>query len=479
MRTKRSILVKFRSLTVAILILVTGACSQVEDPGQPNVLIIQPDQHRADVMGCAGNSMAITPNLDRLAASGIRFSNAASASPVCCPFRATLQTGLYIHEHGVVQNTIQLDHDLTGIAEIFASRGYATGYIGKWHLEGFLPEDAVGGFIEPGEARQGWQEWLGYEKSHEFLEVWKYNDSGEKVRLQEYNWEPAWHTDMALDFIERKRDEKKPWLYYVAYGPPHKPEQCLPEYLDMYDPMAFQLPAGAENLSDESQAELRKILQMYYAQVTGVDHEIGRLMEGLNNLGVDENTIIVYVSDHGDVLGSHNMDIVQKYIETNRNVKNTLRTKGKPFSTAFRIPLIITGPEIYEGGMVCEALVSSVDLLPTILDMAGIDVPEYMQGLSMADWYREGKGAEQPYLYMGLYDDDNAWRAVWNGQYLLSALDYKLFYDHAADPDEMHNLYGDPAYAEKQSELQSILVGLAEKTGDPILPRLKEAAVSN
>ena len=129
---------------------------------KPNVLIIQPDQHRADVMGCAGNTMAITPNLDQLASSGIRFTHAVSASPVCSPFRATIQTGLYIHEHGVVENGIQLNHDFKTIAEIFSENDYATGYIGKWHLEGFLPEDNVGGYIEPGAARQGWKEWHGY-----------------------------------------------------------------------------------------------------------------------------------------------------------------------------------------------------------------------------------------------------------------------------------------------------------------------------
>jgi len=466
---------------ISTVVLITAmlaicSCAQKESTVQPNILIIQPDQHRADVMGCAGNEMAITPNLDKLASSGIRFRNAASASPVCSPFRASLQTGLYIHEHGVVENGITLKHELRTIAEIFSEKGYATGYIGKWHLEGFLPEESVGGFIEAGEARQGWQEWLGYEKSHEFLEVWKYNENGEKVRLEEYNWEPEWQTDMALDFIQRKTEQDEPWCYYLAYGPPHKPEQCLPEFLEMYDPAAFELPPGAENLPDDTKQELREILQMYYAQVTAVDHEMGRLVGGLKEIAADKNTIIIYVSDHGDVLGSHNEEIVRKYIETNRNVNNTLRTKGKPFSTAFRIPLIIAGADVKEPGMVCDALVSSVDLVPTILDLAGIEPPEYMQGKSMGDWYREGKGPEQEYIYMGLHNNHNAWRGVWNGRYLLSMLDYQLFYDHVTDPGELNNLYQNPNYAEKRKELESVLMGLAEKTGDPILPRLKEAS---
>ena len=462
----------FSIFTVVIL----SSCSNSPEEKKLNVLIIQPDQHRADVMGCSGNSMAITPNLDNLASVGIRFSNAASASPVCCPFRATLQTGLYIHEHGVVENGIQLKRELKTIGEIFSENGYATGYIGKWHLEGFLPKENVGGYVEPGEPRQGWQEWLGYEKSHEFFNVWKFNDQKEKVRVEGYDWEPTWHTDMALDFIKRKTDESQPWCYYIAYGPPHKPEQCLPEFLDKYNPADFVLPPDAEqNLSEEDKQELRRILQMYYAQVTAVDFEVGRLQQGLKELGADKNTIIVYVSDHGDVLGSHNTEIVQKYIETNRNVSNTLRTKGKPFSTAMRIPFILAGPGVKEPGLVSDALVSSVDLAPTILDLAGLEVPDYMQGKSMADWYRTGKGPDQPYLYMGLHDNHNAWRAVWDGQYLLSMLDYQLFYDHSKDPYELDNLYDNPEFSDKRKEYESILINLAKETGDPILSRLEES----
>jgi arylsulfatase A-like enzyme len=446
---------------------------------KPNVLIIQPDQHRADIMGCAGNTMVKTPNLDKLAADGVRFTNAASASPVCCPFRATMQTGLYIHEHGVVENGIQLDYDIKGIAEIFVDNGYATGYIGKWHLDGFLPKESVGGYVEKGPARQGWQEWNGYEKSHEFLDVWQFNDKKEKVPVEGYDWEPTWHTDMALDFIKRKTEDGQPWCYYLAYGPPHKPEQCLPEFLDMYDPNAFELPPDAEKFLNESdKKQLREILQMYYAQVTALDYEMGRLEKGLKELGVDENTIIIYTSDHGDVLGSNNEAIVQKYIETNRNVKNTLRTKGKPFSTAFRIPLIVKTPDMKKAGLITDALVSSVDLVPTILDLAGIKVPEYMQGTSMSDWITKGKGPEQDYIYLGLHNDKNAWRAVWDGQYMLSMLDYNLFYDYKNDPFETNNLFASPEAKEKRKEYETALINLAEKTGDPILARLQDA-ISN
>ena len=112
---------------------------------------------------------------------------------------------------------------------------------------------------------------------------------------------------------------------------------------------------------------------------------------------------------------------------TNRNLNNTIRTKGKPFSTAFRIPLIIKSPDVYQPGQKTDALVSSVDLVPTILDLAGIKVPDYLQGTSMANWINKGTGPKQSAVYLGLHTGKNAWRAVWDGKYLLSTLDYKLF----------------------------------------------------
>jgi arylsulfatase A-like enzyme len=160
-------------------------------------------------------------------------------------------------------------------------------------------------------------------------------------------------------------------------------------------------------------------------------------------------------------------------------VNNTLRTKGKPFSTAFRIPFIVSGPDVKKPGMVCESLVSSVDLAPTILDLAGLDIPDYMQGKSMADWYLNGQGPDQPYLYMGLHDNHNAWRAVWDGQYLLSLLDYQLFHDHSKDPHELDNLYNDPDYESKRKQLESVLINLAMEIGDPILPRLEASIQKN
>ncbi|MFT7034094.1 MAG: arylsulfatase A-like enzyme [Cyclobacteriaceae bacterium] len=449
------------------------------EASKPNILILMPDQFRSDMMGCAGQPDIITPNIDQLAGDGIRFTNAISGGPVCCPTRTTIQTGLYIHEHGITNNNLPMDTNHTTIAEILVDEGYATGFIGKWHLDGGKPKDGVGGYIPEGEQRQGWQGWHGYEKSHEFFEVWDFDENGKKVRLEEYDWEPTWQTDKALEFIETNTKQDKPWCYYIAYGPPHNPFQCPKEYLDMYDPASLVLPPDVENTLDPDELiEVRRLRQIYYGQVTAIDHEVGRLVNGLNKMKISENTIILFISDHGDILGSHAHEVKERYIKNGKSLEYYLRTKGKPYITVMRTPLIVKWPNAIEPGRTNDVLVNSVDLAPTLIDLAGIKVPEKMSGHSMVGWGVGNDGPKQEALYTGLYTGKQAWRGVWGGRYLYSNLDYQVLYDHYTDPYETKNLFNDPEYKELQSEMQLKLEKLAEQTGDPMLAKIKGTVVA-
>ena len=464
--------------TVFLGLMLANSTAFGQNGSRPNVLVIQPDQHRGTIMRCAGDQRVKTPNLDRLAAEGIRFSRCTSASPVCSPFRGTLQTGLYPHRHQVVRNNLQLDPKLPCFAEVFSQAGYATGYIGKWHLDGGLPKpeggsgvsvSAVGGFIPP-DRRQGWQEWNGYEKAHEYFEVWKYNDQARKVRVEGYDWEPTWNTDVALDFMRRNRDADKPWLYYLAYGPPHLPEECPTRFLNQYDPQAFDLPPDiAGKLTLKQEAALRQTMQVYYAQVTAIDYEIGRLLDGLKQLGVDDNTIILYTSDHGDRLGSHSMDG-----HSSKSKGPNLRGKAAPYASAFRIPLIVRWPASIASGQVSDALVNSVDLTPTILELAGLPPIPGMQGDSMAPWCLNGSGPKNPGVWIGLGN----WRAVWDGRYVYArGGGYNHLFDHERDPYELTNLIESPDYSSERARLHQLLVQLAEKAEDPMLDQLRNMDV--
>lgn len=446
---------------------------------RPNVLILQPDQHRGTVMGCAGDTQIKTPNLDRLAAEGIRFENCVSSSPVCSPFRATFQTGLYPHIHGVDSNGESLFVNGGGFAELFANAGYATGYIGKWHIDGQRIKGS-GGFI-PEDRRLGWREWHGYESGHEFLNPWQFNDKREQVPVKGYNWEPTWHTDKALDFVRRKTAEGKPWIYYVSYGPPHNPKECLDKFLDQYPVESFVLPPDVKKLFADDETAIRRELRMYYALTASIDFEIGRLLEELRELGVDDNTIILYTSDHGDRLGSH----TDPDSPPGREAKP--RGKGCPYASAFRIPLIVRWPKSIPAKQVCDALVNSVDVTPTILDLAGLKIPEAYQGDSMAAWCRGEEGPRNEAVYLGIGGLEprkvrtkgrRAWRAVWDGRYLFAPPtepdNYRHLYDHRNDPYEMSNLIDSPKHTAERERMKRLLLDLAKRTDDPMLDRLKK-----
>jgi arylsulfatase A-like enzyme len=440
------------------------ACGAKRRP--PNVLVIQPDQHRGVTLGAAGDLQARTPNLDALASAGTRFTQAVSSSPLCAPFRATMQSGLRWFESGVPMNYRRLPVNVTTFAEVFQEHGYATGYIGKWHLDGQALKGS-GGFVPPGARRQGWAEWSGYEKGHSFFDVWQFNERGEKVAVEGYDWEPTWQTEVMLEFARRQTISGRPWLYYLAYGPPHMPQECPVRFLEQFPPDGFTLPPDLVGIFDApDERRLRKLFQVYYAQVAAVDHEIGRVVAGLSALGISEDTIVVYCSDHGDRLGSHTSFANGR--------AGAMRGKGAPYATVFRIPLIVHGPSRVRDRQVSSALVGSEDLAPTILDLAGLVPPEAMRGTSVARWCTEGVGPAREFVYLGLGvgRDPGQWRGVFDGRHVYSRGNYQVLYDLERDPYEQRNLRGETAHRLLEQQLSKELSALAEAVGDPLFPQL-------
>ncbi len=414
---------------------------------RPNVLILQPDQHSAFVMGHAGHPDVRTPHLDRLADQSTVFTHAVANSPVCSPCRASLQSGLYWHTHGVDANGVRLPSGLPCLAEVFQAAGYHTGYIGKWHLDGGEPADDPGGHIPAGPRRQGWQEWWGYERNHEYRDVFTYTEAGEKVRVPGYDWEPAWHADTTIDFLKRQRAPHEPWCFYASFGPPHTPNQCPQAWLDLYDPARFTLtPAQKKHFPDE--ARLRRELQFYYAQVSALDHEVGRILQALEEEGMAGNTLVLYCSDHGDVLGSH----------------GRLRGKWKPYATAFRVPAMIRWPQVVRVQRT-DALIGAPDLPATLVELAGLPTPISWQGMSMARLCRGESQPQHEALAMGM----RGWDGFYDGRYIFSRGRDNVLYDHEQDPHELENLFpSDPATMRKMNQqLHTVM----QKSGHPEVER--------
>ncbi|MDZ4850747.1 MAG: sulfatase-like hydrolase/transferase [Pirellulaceae bacterium] len=197
---------------------------------KPNILLILPDQMRASSMGCDGNTQVQTPNIDQIAADGIRFHRTYANVPVCCPARAILLTGTYPHVNGMMANDLRLREEQITIAEILRDAGYRTGFIGKWHLDGGIREP---GFVPPGPRRQGFDFWAAYECHHKHFQPTYFRDTPEIITIDKF--EPEASCDFAVEFL-REQSSDKPFFLTVQMGPPHDPYGAPEEYMRQYIP---------------------------------------------------------------------------------------------------------------------------------------------------------------------------------------------------------------------------------------------------
>lgn len=459
----------FAQIRVFVLALVSvlGTTSSLRAE-RPNILVILPDQMRASAMGCDGNPDIKTPHIDRLAAEGTRFKRTYANVPVCCPARAILLTGTYPHVNGMVANDLRLREEQVTIAELLKTAGYRTGFVGKWHLDGG-PRDP--GFVPPGPRRQGFEFWAAYECHHRHFEPTYFRDTPEMITVQKF--EPEASCDFAVEFL-RSQPKDKPFFLTVQMGPPHDPYGAPEEYTKLYDPEKLTMPTSWQPGSETRptpKAGLRRgplanrfvplggkeEVAAYYAAITAIDDQVGRLMKLLKETGADENTIVLFTSDHGDMLGDHG-----------------LRRKRKPYDESARVPGIIRWPNKVPAGRAVETLLSHVDMAPTLLGMAGLTIPERMQGtdLSKVALGQTDEGPEAVLLQIFVpFNPDQVskpWRGIVTTDYTYARYEDEpwVLFDHAKDPHEMTNLAGDPSSAELRQKLDDQLKKLMEKNGD-------------
>ena len=442
-------------------LLGAAGCGSGPPPsGKPlNVLFVFPDQMRAQAMGCMGNPDVRTPRLDQLAAEGALFRNHLANTPVCCPARAIILTGKYAHRNGMVANDLRLRESETSLAELFAQAGYRTGFIGKWHLDGGPRQP---GWIPPGPRRQGFEFWAANEVSHAHFDTQYFRDDPEPIPIRTFETE-AW-TDLGIEFLRRTREDARPFFLTVQMGPPHNPYLAPDRYMDLYDPDAIALRPNFAG--DESDRELqpnprpglpgRKEIAAYYAMVTAVDEQVGRLLDELDSLGLRDSTVVLFSSDHGDMLGSQGM-----------------RLKRKPWEESIRVPGIVRDPR-GPAGIETDALFSHVDIGPTLLSLCGLETPAEMQGsdLSGVVLGETETGPESAYFQIfGPYlagSVASGWRGVRTNRYMYARTRDEpwLLYDLQEDPYELNNLANRPEAAPIQAELEAELGRWMERTGD-------------
>lgn len=405
-------------------------------------------------MSCAGNPCIKTPNLDRLATTGIRFTDAFTTFPLCCPFRASIMTGKYAHAHGMLANHYPIPLNQSFLAEILRDHGYQTGYIGKWHLNGGRKSDLV----PPGKERLGFEHFVGFSRGHHYFNAIYYRDTDQPFTSPRY--EPDFQTDHLIEFMEQARQDPagRPFFAMICYGPPHTPMVAPPYYLNLYHPDEVPIrPNTPQN--PQAQQRARTFLAKYYGLVSNIDHNVGRVLDWLDYRHLADNTLFIFVSDHGDMAGEHGRYGKKTYYEASMHV-----------------PLIVRYPGLFSGGQQCGALVDpAVDIMPTILELCGIEAPGSVQGVSFAPlltgaaaqtreeiFYQipmEREGPEKfPVPERGIRTHE--WL------YVRTPDAPKALFDLLHDPLEMQNLVGAPEFAAQQAKMDSRLTGIMQRLGD-------------
>ena len=429
---------------------------------RPNLLFVFADQMRGMDMGCAGNADVISPRLDRLAAEGTRFTRAFANCPVCTPSRGTILTGRYPHVHRAVANDVPLPEDELCIAEVLRDAGYRTGYVGKWHLDG-VPRDR---FTPPGPRRQGFDFWAVWNCSHDYLHARLFRDTPEPIALEGY--EPIGQTDLAIEFLDQ--DDGRPFCFFLSWGPPHAPYDRVPDrYKALYDPEALTMRPNLTTTPEAGTAGERsdfspRVIANYYAHITALDEQLGRLLDALDERGLAENTIVVFTSDHGDMLWSHGM------------VK-----KEQPWEEAVRIPLIVRWPGHVPAARETGALLSTIHFMPTLLGLMGVESPPTVQGPDLSELFLGSRDhgaealllAEPLILDQGFHQGIREWRGIRTPRHTYARwVDGRpwLLYDNEADPFQMDNLVDSPEHAGVRGQLDAELTRLLADAGDACLP---------
>lgn len=352
---------------------------------KPNVLLLYPDQMRYDSASFGGSSLSVTPALDTLAAQSACFDGAFTSFPLCCPFRASLMTGKYAHKAGMCTNHYPIPLEQSFLPKLMGESGYRTGWFGKWHLNGGKKFDFV-----PEEYQLGFHEFVGYSRGHHYIDSVYYRGS-DPTPHKSPKYEPEYQTDHVIDFMERARNGGQPFLAMICYGLPHTPLDMAPDhYLNMYRPEDVVLPDDVPSWNRE---ESREYIAKYYGLVRCVDDQIARLTDYLKNSGLWEDTIVVFVSDHGDMCGEYGLQYKSSY-----------------HAAAAHVPLLIRLPGAKANGTRIKRLVDpAVSLMPTLLELCGLPVPPEAQGESLAEMLRSepdgSPGGEVYYQLLGVSEE--------------------------------------------------------------------------
>ena len=428
--------------------------TESQPPKKINILFLMADQYRGDCIGAAGADYVTTPNLDRLAKEGILFTRAYSSVPSCTPARTSILTGMSPWKSGQIGYSNIPNYPIEGPA-IFSANGYRTHAVGKNH---FYPMRNKHGYQEV-ELEEGWYT---TNKGHEVCDYTlyfqknapgknineiglSYNDlrGGRVFPFEEFLHPTYWTADRAVQFL-KNHSKEEPWLLKVSFQRPHSPLDPPKRFLNSIDTNKIPMPCIGEwaqkkygknigvmetdpNASNGvfPESEIKETRKSYYEAIAYVDDQLGRVIEALRKSGELENTLILFTSDHGDMMGDHYM-----------------WRKCRPYEGSTRIPMIVRWPSALglkaKRGQISTALVELRDVFPTFLDASGIKIPDVMDGRSMLEILRGNRWRTQLEMeHAQIYEPDNAWVAITDNK-------YKYVYFTLTGAEQLFDLENDP-----------------------------------
>ena len=431
---------------------------------RPNLVLIFTDDQRYDAMSCAGHPFMFTPNMDRIAKEGARFTNAFVTISLCAPSRGCFLTGKYAHVNGVTNNATQLSDDVVTFPQLLQKAGYDTAFIGKWHMDG-----------QEG-PRPGFNKWVSFKGQGAYNDP-SLNVDGEVVKATGYMTDIL--TDYTVDWLKQPRND--PFLLYMPHKACHGPMIPAVRHSKLYSDVKIGRP---DNFNDDCQGrpdwfklgmekghdfrgaltdphEFDEYVKNYCRSLMAVDDSVGRVLKTLEDMGELDNTVVVFSSDNGFFLGEHH-----------RIDKRTANEES------IRIPMLMRYPKLVPAGTVSDEMVLNIDVAPTFLDLAGVEVPDSVQGRSWRTLFKGGKKSwREEFLYE--YFEDPGFRRTptmmavrtpkWKYIEYQNVQDKYELYDLKNDPTELRNLIDDPRYAEVLGDMRGRLQRLMTQTGYPAL----------
>jgi len=451
--------------------------------GRPNLLIIHTDEHNFRTLGCyralmppdqamvwGARAVLETPNIDGIAKAGAICTKFYATTPLCSPSRSAFMTGRYPQNTPVTTNNVAMSDDVVTFAEVLRRSGYATGYAGKWHLDG------------SGKPQWAPKRQFGYADNRYMYNRghWKQLEdtpAGPRVKARGANGKPNYNVrgadakgfttyflaDKAVEFIRAHKDE--PFCFMLAIDDPHGPNSVRPPYDTMFERITFQDPRTMHKPDSavpawgpkEVHSLSNPLMRQYFGMVKCIDENVGKILGELSKLGLAENTIVVFTADHGDMCGEHGR-----------------HNKTVPFEASAKVPFVIRAPGRVKPGTVVRQAIGCVDFSPTILRLMGMDAPGKTEGRD-ASALLTGKTPDswKDVVFMrgasASSRSPGKWLAAVTQRYklIVSPIEKPWLFDLRKDPDEVSNYFADPACREVLRQLAKALLAYGKRHNDP------------